>query len=386
MDPPGQDEMTMCLAWMVDQYGALPVCPDNWMDYDRYLKMLTNLDKTSSPGYPYMQQATTIGKWLKDDGLGNFDPVRVQMLWSDVQLVLAGEYDHLFRVFIKDEPHKIKKVREGRWRLIIASSLPVQMVWRLAFSHQNDWLNAHPYQIPSAHGLIFPHGGWMRFRAHLETKGLKWSRDISAWDINMPGWVVDVVRRFRLAQGGPDDWIRVVNQLYADAFQRAKLLFSDGTMLQQDYTGFMKSGLFNTISDNSLGMIPMHIIASRRSGLPVGSVWATGDDVLQTHMSDSYVEKLEALGCVVKEVEEAKVFMGTSFETKPTPMYFSKHVVNFCSSREYLGDILDSYMRLYCHTPDFYLWFRVAENMGYKTKPRFYYQFWYDSPLSKLIM
>lgn len=362
------------------------MCPIDWMDYNRYLKMLNDLDMTSSPGYPYMQAATTIGKWLKDDGLGNFDPVRVQILWSDVQQVLAGEYEHLFRVFVKDEPHKIKKVREKRWRLIIASSLPVQMVWRMAFKHQNDWLNERPYEIPSAHGLVFPHGGWMRFKAHLDSKGLNWSRDISAWDINMPGWVVDVVRKFRLSQGGPSSWERVVNQLYADAYQRAKLIFSDGTILQQQYTGFMKSGLFNTISDNSLGMVPMHVLASWRSGLPVGSVWATGDDVLQTHMSDSYVVELEGLGCVVKEVEKAKVFMGTSFENKPFPMYFSKHVVNFSSSREYLGDILDSYMRLYCHVPEFELWRQVAIVMQLPVKPRFYYQFWYDSPFSRYIL
>lgn len=308
--------------------------------------------------------------------------MRVSRLWYDVQQVLAGNYEHLFRVFVKDEPHKISKVKLRKWRLIIASSLPVQMVWRMCFDHQNRWLNENPYKVPSAHGLVFCYGGWRRFKAHCKTKGLRYSRDISAWDVNAPGWVFKVILAFRTSKG-PDNWRRVCAMLYSDAYKNAKLLFSNGVVLQQQYSGFMKSGLFSTIADNSLAMVSMHVLASYRAGCYVGSVWATGDDVLQQHISDTYIDALERLGCKVKEYEDQLVFMGTSFEKEPIPMYVEKHIVNYWSQELYREQTLDSYARLYSYSHWFDFWSRVADEAGVTLRSRSYYQFWYSSPLAR---
>lgn len=249
-------------------------------------------------------------------------------------------------------------------------------------------VNDHPYQTPSAHGLVYAHGGWRRFLAAVKTKNLNHSRDISGWDVNAPGWALDFVRVFRtrMAQKSTCSWNVVAKSMYRQAFRSAKILFSDGTVMQQQYRGFMKSGLFNTISDNSLAMVVMHFVASVRSGLPVGSVWATGDDVLQTSISDDYVRELEMLGCKVKCIEPVENFMGTIFKKGgPQPAYFSKHVVNFALAKpEVQAETLDSYLRLYCHSPRFEFWHRVAVQLRVPVRSRAYYQFWYDSPLSKI--
>lgn len=333
-----------------------------------------------------MKQQPTIGKWLGWDGISRFDPVAVERLWNDVLTCYNGEYLHYFRAFVKAEPHKRAKILANRWRLIMCASLPVQMLWRMALNHQNKWLNDHPYDCPSAHGLVFCFGGWRRFKSHLQSKKLEYSRDISAWDVNMPGWIIHLVKEFRKSAGGPEDWLRVMDWLYADAFDNARIRFSNGIVVQQLYSGTMKSGLFTTISDNSMGVVGMHVLASIRSRQDIGHVWVTGDDALHSHMSPAYLTELEKLGCKVKEWERKPVFMGTDFTNAPIPMYFAKHVANFWMNEENEAERLDAYARLWSHHDEvFRFWKRVAFNKGITLKSQRYYQFWFDSPVAKLI-
>lgn len=333
-----------------------------------------------------MKQKPTIGQWLGWDGFSSFDRSAVLRLWNDVNNCKNGEYTHYFRAFIKAEPHKRSKILENRWRLIMCASLPMQVLWRMALKHQNDWLNDHPYDCPSAHGLVFNYGGWRRFKRELEARGLRYSRDISAWDVNMPGWIIHLVKEFRKRAGGPSDWLVTMDLLYADAFDQAQILFSNGFVVQQKFSGVMKSGLYVTIADNSLGVVGMHVIASFRSRQPVGHVWVTGDDALHSHMSDSYLEELEKLGCKVKEWIEKPIFMGTDFTTSPIPMYFEKHVANFWINVDNVEERLDAYARLWSHDDRvFAFWKRVAASKGIDLKSQRYYQFWYDSPMAKMI-
>lgn len=366
----------------------LPSIGEGWFTYDEMVRHIRDLDMTSTPGYPYMREKPTIGQWLGwNPATLEADPRQLQRLWYDVQRVLSGDFEHQFRVFVKDEPHKKAKADQDRWRLIMCAALPNQMVWRMCLKHQNDWLNAHPFDCPSSHGLVFCYGGWRRFKAHAASKRLIYSRDISSWDVNAPGWVFDVVKEFRQRAGGPTSWLRALDLLYEDAFEKAKLRFSNGVILQQQYRGTMKSGLYITIADNSLAMVAMHVLASIRSGQRIGSVWATGDDVLQSYMSDSYIDCLEGLGCKVKESECRLAFMGTDFTKEPIPMYLEKHIVNFWSTDENTAERLDAYARLWCFDDTWYgFWRRLAELSGCTLKSQRFYQFWYNSPWARMIL
>jgi len=381
------------MAQMEHLYSKMPPIRQDWDSYESFRRQLLFLDNSSSPGWPYMREKTTIGSWLGADGLGNFDEMQVQRLWYDTQQVMQGKYRHLFRAFVKDEPHKKAKKLASKWRLIVAASLPVQMAWRLAFAEQNDWLNDNAYSTPSAHGLVFSSGGWKRFKAHCLTKKLKVSRDLSAWDINAPGWVLEAVKQLRIRLGGPNPprtWIDCVERLYYDAFSNAHVLFSNGAILRQLFEGFMKSGLFNTISDNSLAQGFMHLIACLRTMAGLVPWWATGDDVIHGEVPPQYVEQLELLGCKVKEIEEKLVFMGTDFtnDDGPVPVYFSKHIVKVCTAmdEETRAQTLDAFARLYCHDEKkWLLWASIASKFSVNLRSRSYYRFWYDSPFARLL-
>lgn len=384
---PVDDELSLIRAGFEQLYHGFPSGEViGWSTFEHFYKCLEGLDNQSSPGFPYMREKPTIGQWLEADGLGSYSQQQVQRLWHDVQLVMSGNYEHYFRAFVKDEPHKISKVEAGKWRLIMAASLPVQMVWRMCLGHQNDWLNAHPYSTPSAHGLVFCYGGWRRFKAAARTKGLKYSRDLSAWDWGAPLWVLALIRDFRIGASRDVSFIKVVNWLYMDAFENSKILFSNGVVVRQTFGGMMKSGLFVTISDNSLSMLGLHLAACLRSGMNYGSVWATGDDVLQQYWSDEYADRLLELGGRVKEVEAALVFMGTNFDDEPEPIYHDKHLVNLAThSVEELPEVLDGYMRLYAYSPKRVIWETIAEEANVTLRTPHYYKFWYGSPLAKAL-
>nr|WVD52812.1 RdRp [Wugcerasp virus 5] len=361
--------------------------PENWNTYEYFREQLEKLDNTSSPGYPYMREAATVGAWLGADGLGHYDEVKVQRLWYDVQLVMSGRYQHWFRAFVKDEPHKKAKAEKGAWRLIIAAGLPVQMVWRMCYAWQNELLNSRPYDTPSKHGLVFCYGGWRRFLAYVNTNQLYYSRDISAWDVNSPGWVFKVVGMWRATWPGvTDEWRRVHNMLFEDAYFSSKILFSNGLVVQQQFGGYMKSGVFNTITDNTLAMVGMHILACLRSNTRIGSIAATGDDVMQSVINDTYLGCLEKLGCRVKEVLNHVEFMGTDYRNGyPEPMYFEKHLVAFCTKTGIEAEVLDAYCRLYVYSDKFDFWQSIAQKLGVSTRSSTYYRFWYSSPLARVL-
>lgn len=375
------------LARAEEQFAAVRwKLPDDWDSRAAFDRVLWDLDKTSSPGFPLMREAPTIGDWLKWTPNGP-DLVQAERLWFMVQQVFAGTYDHIFRVFVKDEPHKIAKAQEGRWRLIIASSLPVQVVWNMCFRYMNQLLIDKVYQTPSLQGLILCYGGWKRFLAFARSNNWTMSKDLSGWDVNAPGWVfkVDLELRHRLCINPSSGWSNVVNRLYTDAFCDAKLLFSNGLVYQQKFSGFMKSGCYNTISTNSNSMYFMHVIASMRSGIPITHQGAVGDDTIQPPFPDGYLDELERLGCRVKEVQDGLEFIGTNFRTgKPDPMYLEKHLVSICITSD-PESTLDSFCRLYAHSPHLNAWLEIADQLGYKMHSSYYYKFWYDSPMARYL-
>lgn len=370
-----------------DAYRAVRwTLPPGWSSREAFDRILWDLDKTSSPGFPMLREAPTTGQWLKWTASGP-DPVQAERLWMMVREVLAGRYDHQYRVFVKDEPHKRAKAEEGRWRLIIASSLPVQVVWHMCFREMNNLLIRTVYQTPSFHGLVLCYGGWRRFLAEVQGLGLKVGKDLSAWDMNAPGWVfwTDLELRTRLCENPSDEWIRVSRWLYRDAFENSLLRFSNGYLYRQRFSGFMKSGVFNTIATNSASMFFLHVLACLRAGEELTPQIAVGDDTLQRSCSDAYLRELQVLGCKVKEVASGIEFVGTTFKRgRPEPLYFGKHLVSVATTAE-VEATLDSFCRLYAHSDKLEFWVALARELGCKVRTPDYYRFWYDSPLARLL-
>lgn len=365
--------------------------PEDWNSRERFNKTLLGLERQSSPGYPLCKQAPTIDQWLYK-GKPFPDAHRAETLWLMVQSVFEGTYDHIFKVFIKREPHTDKKAKQGRWRLIMATSLPVQVAWHMAIEHlEKSFLKL--YKSPLMHGLTYYGGGWRWFAEYAKFNNLKWCADKSGWDWNSPYWVYKICLELRknLTTGATPEWIRVLELLYKDAYQESKVILPDGTILKQVLWGLMKSGLVPTISDNGICQVAIAILALKiiarikKQRLRHKNMVSTGDDTFEEIPDDEelYVEVMQSLGCVIKQYGIGEEFMGFRVtEEGIEPLYLAKHLKNLEMQKvEFLQETIEGYMRMYAHDADLFQFFEtLAIKLGFSMPSRTYFRYFMDNP------
>lgn len=358
--------------------------PDDFMSRDGFERSLKRVDMTSSPGWPYCKEKPTNGEWLRHNGL-ECDRIQVERLWYDTQTVLNGKWDNYLKTFVKGEPHKRTKVDEGRWRLIMAASLPVQMAWHMLFDYMNDVEIKKAYYIPSQQGLKLPGGHWKLYRQQWLHAGYDCGLDKSAWDWTAPYWALklDLEFRFRMGRGRRmAEWRNIAETLFSQMFVNPVVILSDGSLWQQTVPGIMKSGCVTTISSNSHMQVMLHLLACWDSGVSIHPFpVACGDDTLQTLAQSSNLEAYTKYGVVVKQASSGLEFVGHDFlETGPWPVYMDKHIKKLgYVAEEILPQYLDSMARMYVHTPFFEVWQELAERLvdGLPLSKQAYL-YWYD--------
>lgn len=358
--------------------------PDDFLSYEAFTKAVRGLDLSSSPGIPYMREAQTNGAWLKWNGIEACE-IQMRRLWHDVQLVLEDRWDMHLRVFIKQEPHKVKKAEERRWRLIMAVPLCVQVAWQMLFRFMNDLEIEQAYNIPSQQGAIFVAGGWRSYTDSWRARGLTYGLDKKGWDWTFPFWIMQLERVFRLRMGRGDrigEWDRLSEVLYRHMFEDPKLVLSDGTIFKQVIPGIMKSGCVNTISTNSHGQAIGHCAVCLDVGIDLHPFpRSCGDDTLQHEKHTYHLDVYKRYGIQIKSVSDTLEFMGHDFpEEGPRPLYWMKHLKRVRSVREEdLAQYLDSMARMYCHTDKYVVWEELANQLGYNLPlSREAYKYWYD--------
>jgi mRNA-degrading endonuclease RelE of RelBE toxin-antitoxin system len=132
---------------------------------ERIRVQISNLKPSSSPGYPYMLWAKTTSElistmgetWLVDLVYYRIVLLMLTPAWrirrlSAVERVEWGLVDPV-RVFVKNELHSTKKVRQGRYRLIMSISVVDQLVDRVFSTEQNSEEIRHWKHIPSKPGM-----------------------------------------------------------------------------------------------------------------------------------------------------------------------------------------------------------------------------------------
>lgn len=358
--------------------------PDDFDTRDAFDRVLERLDMQSSPGYPYMREATTNGQWLEWNGV-EMSKRKVDRLWHDVQQVVNDEWEQVLRVFIKQEPHKLTKVRDGRWRLIMAASLPVQVFWHMLFSYMNDLEIEESYVIPSQQGIVLVNGNWKDYKRQWDYHGLTCGLDKSSWDWTAPFWTLklDLIFRYRMGRGDRLlEWLKHAQLAYYYMFSEPTLLLSDGTCLRQVVPGIMKSGCVNTISTNSHCQLFIHMAVCFDKGWDIHPLpRACGDDTLQHVKHTTDVQAYEKYGVVIKEVSETAEFVGHTFtDHGPVPNYWFKHLKKLLWQKdEFMGQYLDSMARMYVHTDYYIFWERIARCLGEPLPlSRAAYKYWYD--------
>lgn len=294
--------------------------PDDWCSDQSILAKIYSVKPEGSPG-------PVLSRW----GSTNADVIKALGADALLQLVKhriqTGDFQHL-RVFIKQEPTKIKKLMEGRSRLIWSFDLVDQVCYALIFDPSLGAEIANYDLIPSQMGLSFSYGAWDRFIRRCLSDGDDWMEmDKTAWDWSVPDWLFEdaATMRRNLCINAHEDsenvksfW-RIYGLLYRHQ-SLVKVQFSDGVMVEQVSRGIQKSGSKTTISDNSRWQRYLRTLYQYERD-PRGvkdPVYSMGDDTLEKKPEnpEEYIKCLEKWGFFPKPEEIA---------------YGTADKLNFCS-------------------------------------------------------
>jgi len=296
--------------------------------------------RESGPGCPLAQFGRTNedlfnAGWLED--VIEMAHERIHLLSSGplplgltaVDLVRLGFCDPV-RLFNKDEPHRMAKLKEGRVRLIMNVSLVDQIVERVLYgtSSRAEILCHRNLQQKPGMGLDDESGTALHQQVRElsnDTDGEVVDDDCSGWDFSYQGWDQEAVDESRILQLNCENpqrwWERERGSALAQAIvnrgQCAMLsvyCFSDGRLVEQLLKGVQLSGRYETSSGNSK--------ARKINSTLAGSKWclSQGDDAVED--GRKFAERLKnylKLGKVVKQWQPASAerfeFCSSRFET-----------------------------------------------------------------------
>lgn len=232
-----------------------------------------------------------------------------------IDLVDLGLCDPV-RLFVKQEPHTAKKLREKRYRLISSVSLIDQVVERLLFGYQNNREIALWRVCPSKPGMGLSAGEqaqsiWTELCAkHFMHPAAE--ADISGFDWSVQQWELEADLEMRRILGSFSSRCYRVAKNRMFCLSLSVFQLSDGSLIAQGEPGIMKSGSYVTSSTNSRIRCLMAKL--------IGSPWciAMGDDSVEGFV-DNAAEKYAKLGHICKDYI-ACASDGTSLRS-----------VNFCS-------------------------------------------------------
>lgn len=308
--------------------------PENWRSRDRIMAKILQVKPDGSPGPEWMSWGSANSEVIKNFGLENLiDVVEARLMRV---LALMAAFAPL-RVFIKQEPTKIKKIMEGRARLIWCFDLIDQVIMALIYDPSLQAEICVYDQIPSQMGLSFSHGAWNRFIRRCLKDGEDWMEmDKTAWDWSVPDWMFEdaSIMRWDLCINGHDDNenVRSFKVVYDAVYlyqSMAMVQFSDGVLIQQTCRAIQKSGSKTTISDNSRWQKYLRVLFGLANGDKpeevLAAVYSMGDDTLERrpNVPDAYIEKLREWG----------------FYPKPEEINYGNPAnLNFCSHTSSLYD------------------------------------------------
>nr|QVG74741.1 hypothetical protein 2 [Virus sp.] len=340
----------------------------------------------SSPGYPYLKQATNNRDLFKDaDGCWRKD--RVDWMWLLVSDRLSNKSKaDPIRLFIKPEPHSQKKMSSKRYRLISSVSVADQIIDHMVFGDLNAILIANWHKIPSKPGWSFLHGGWKMMPP---SDGSWVAIDKSSWDWTVQLWLLELVleARLRLCKtvgALKNKWFEYAYYRFQQLYLECVFITSGGHLLRQLRPGALKSGCVNTIADNSLMQYLLHLRVVFSLGWSPGVIMSMGDDTLQQEPEDLqlYLQELQSY-CIVKQHERLVEFAGFRFDgMRVEPAYRAKHSFNLLHVDDaVLPDVAVAYSLMY-HRSKYRLWMRsLFESMGLELPSLEYFDAIFDGEI-----
>lgn len=327
---------------------------DKW-----FLKCVKDVDLNSIPGYCVLRNfGSTNRQVFNVDMSGSYDLERLllirDLVWDRFEEL--AESDPIY-AFGKPEPHKINKIREGRYRIISAVSLLDSLCDRLLFMPLLTKIKKSITNTPVAVGWspIFPVPFHHMMGGHHDSY---LAIDKSSWDWTVQPWLLDAVKGVLLEMvSAPSWWRSHVSKRFQHLFGNPVWKFQDGVEIVQAEPGIMKSGCYLTIWINSISQLILHHLAVGMLSIEPGKILALGDDTIQVlspEHDNRYVETLSNMGFTIKS-HRTKVpeFCGFHFHKfKFVPAYGPKHqflLRHLTEDPEEAKQVLQSYQLLYMH-------------------------------------
>lgn len=253
-----------------------------------------------------------------------------------MDLVRKGLCDP-FKLFVKEEPHKLRKLNEGRVRLIFNASLVDNTIARMLSALQNNTEIIKWPLIPSKPGMGLNDAGIAVIIdnvARMALDGPVAESDVKGWDWSVQEWELkaDLERRLHLNRGYGTVWERVARSHWY-CMSRKLMVLSDGTMYQQLQPGVMPSGWYNTSSTNSFMRSLIHGMVAETSIPRIRpAVIAMGDDALEQSVPNAKA-RYEKLGHTVDMYNDISLdrfeFCSTTFTNNSGyPVNVDKQLIN----------------------------------------------------------
>lgn len=299
--------------------------------YERYVGCVAKLKKDASPGVPWMRYGSTNAMVLEKYGVENmysdFVDRIARCIWYGDQvldmtpreLVENGIVDPV-AIFIKDEPHTMKKIIAGKLRIISSVSVMDQLVTRAVCGLQNIAEIARWETCPSKPGMGLHDEGLLLIAAtarDMFTRGDIVETDVSGWDWSVQQWELDgdAERRRLLAGEDEDSFFYHLLKVHAYFVGSPVYVLPNGEMYIQQFKGGQLSGDYNTSATNSAMRIMATQLARLRLGVPLSGpmdVVAMGDDSFERSV-DGLGPALEEIGHKVKFVKSNTSLAGMEF-------------------------------------------------------------------------
>nr|WBG54075.1 P1-P2 protein [Beet chlorosis virus] len=283
---------------------------------------VSSLELDAGVGVPYIAYGTrTHRDWVFNQELL---PVLTRLTFNRLQKMLEVNSDDLnaeqlvqhglcdpIRVFVKGEPHKVSKLEEGRYRLIMSVSLVDQLVARVLFQNQNKREIELWRAVPSKPGFGLSTDDQIEDFVKVLASQLgeepqevfnNWSTkliptDCSGFDWSVADWMLedDMEVRNRLTRNNNHTTKRL-RSVWLKCISNSVLCLSDGRLLSQRVPGVQKSGSYNTSSSNSR----IRVMAAYHCG--ASWAMAMGDDALES--VDSNLTEYKKLGFKVEVAKQ----------------------------------------------------------------------------------
>lgn len=290
------------------------------------------------------------------------------------KLLQGEDVSDNINVFIKPEPHKNKKLKEKKERLISGISLVDTMIDRVLFGWIGRAALDSVGSTPCLVGWSPLRGGWKLLRSYYEGKRVL-CMDKSAWDWTVPYWVIQMFEQFVLSlpYNSPSWWRNMVTKRFELLFKQGGPVFefSDGTKVTQAVSGIMKSGCFLTILLNSVSQSLLHYVANIRLGKrpKENQPHTVGDDTLQPSFGQvgEYVRHMEDMGIKIKGYVSQDWIEFCGFATTDAvciPAYWQKHLFSLAHNPN-LEESIFSYQVMYVHEPVMWRFVQlIAKELG----------------------